>query len=86
MVYRNLTEDVKMSKNELNKIDLIIDLNFDTNLFHLEYYIQLNKPVLVSSVKKQLAEVLFEYEGRVKCTLIWHKMPYRLLLIEILRK
>jgi 3-hydroxybutyryl-CoA dehydrogenase len=70
VIYNNVHEEVKMSTNELRKIDLIIDLNFDNNPSHFENYAHLKKPVIVSSVKKQLAETIFEYEGVIKCNLI----------------
>jgi 3-hydroxybutyryl-CoA dehydrogenase len=59
-----------VTKN-LNDFDLIFDLDFDTEQKNLQDYAALNnKPVIVSAVKKQLADSTHDFQNNIHCHLI----------------
>ena len=59
----------EVEKADLSKYDLIFDLNFDDNPHHLKYYASLkDKPIVISTVKQQLAKVV--YDETITCVLI----------------
>lgn len=66
---------VKYSNNvndaSLPRYNVIFDLNFDDGAKFLQYYSYLrNRIVVVSTVKRQLADVIFDYRGEIYCKLI----------------
>lgn len=61
----------ELNSENLESADLIFDLNFDDNPSNLAVYFSMNdKTVIVSAVKKQLAEVVFSLGVRIDCKLI----------------
>lgn len=69
----SLTEiqDTDLPTIDLAPFDCIVDLAFDNHPDNIRYYAGLKgKPVLVSAVKIQLAQVVATYGREVACTLI----------------
>jgi 3-hydroxybutyryl-CoA dehydrogenase len=67
----NTIEEGMEDRTILQSYDLIVDLNFDDNILSMRHYAPLeNNTVVVSAVKKQLADMVFTYEGEVLCDLI----------------
>ena len=66
----NSLQNVKLSVKDQEKIDVIFDLNFDDDQSHLIHFDKMNKPVIVSAVKKQIAEAVHEFEEHVKACMI----------------
>jgi 3-hydroxybutyryl-CoA dehydrogenase len=61
--------------NLLINHDIIFDTTFDSNLNNLHHYAPLeNKIVVVSAAKIQLAQLVAEFNGEVKCHLIGMNM------------
>lgn len=56
--------------NEASLADIVFDLNMDDHLGRINAYKNLDIPVVVSSVRQQLAEMTYLADGKVNCTLI----------------
>ena len=65
-----IIDDTDLSSANLNDYDLIFDLDFDEHEDQLNFYSGLTIPVIVSSVKIQLAQAVYNYGKKVDCTLI----------------
>lgn len=64
-------QDTDLPTIDLTPFDCIVDLAFDNHPDNLKYYAGLrDKPVIVSAVKIQLAQVVAAYSREVSCTLI----------------
>ena len=63
--------DTDLPAIDLQAFDVIFDLNFDSHMDNLRYYVSLTgKPVFVSAVKAQLAKAAHTYGREIGCTLI----------------
>lgn len=66
-----LLDDSDLLGPDIHGFDIIFDLKFDEKSEQLKYYAGLkNIPVFVCSVKKQLAQAVYEYGRKVDCMLI----------------
>ena len=65
-----IMDDTDLSSANLMEYDLIIDLDFDEHQHQLNFYAALSIPVIVSSVKIQLAKAVHDYGKKINCTLI----------------
>lgn len=62
-------DDTDLTAHNLQDYDCIFDLDFDSHTHRIKYFANCTVPVVVSAVKVQLAQVLYEYARPIKCTL-----------------